>query len=460
MITNIFQLCYTTSMHPVRLTPLSKEELTDGMSADDVNNYLSFVEQLYQVLFHDVDTEFIPLTDAEHHEKWFARTQVYTALIEFLLKKNAISVDAFCELKRLMPIEYNFTAHPVIPGKFVGDSIDDFRLAFEYTLLENDENIDLYNEYLDARYGYCISFLSGTSSCNHAKQPNLLVFRIEGTLPSRHAIQATYWEVWQLLRTIRKDIESNADEQKRLDEIFIKSQKPNISYLDSLQKTIYGRPQNIAEWYTIKRALEKESNFLWYIEDKIRSIFENMEKPTNGVGFGDTLFIYKGKVLCHKHSHPIIPATALVHDEHDREVELDVEYCPTCQRYMLNFISYENYRRQYTLLIGKMRMISCSGDGGEFDMASESPLKLCGYNVSQSGGLSSATRQFLLSKIIYDGILSKLDVIHYLEHFISMNGAKQENALALEKWREDLDFVHKYNKSIQPKVFIKKIQKY
>ena len=127
---------------------------------------------------------------------------------------------------------------------------------------------------------------------------------------------------------------------------------------------------------------------------------------------------------------------------------------------MLNFTSYEQYSERYGVLIGKMKMISSNGYDGEFDMASESPLKLCGYNVSQSAGLTTATRQYLLAKIIHDGIMSKIEVIHYLEHFMNMNGAKPENALALEKWSEDLDFVHRYNINTQPIVYIEQIQKY
>lgn len=93
-------------------------------------------------------------------------------------------------------------------------------------------------------------------------------------------------------------------------------------------------------------------------------------------------------------------------------------------------------------------------------MALESPLKLCGYNVSQTEGLTSATWHFILSKIIHDGIMSKLDVIHYLEHFINLNGSKKENYAAVEKWREDLEFVHKYDMSIQPRVYISSIKRY
>ena len=63
------------------------------------------------------------------------------------------------------------------------------------------------------------------------------------------------------------------------------------------------------------------------------------------------------------------------------------------------------------------------------DLAFASPLKLCGYSVSQSKGLTQATRQYILAKIIYDGIMSKLDVIRYLEHFINLNGSKLENSI-------------------------------
>lgn len=262
----------------------------------------------------------------------------------------------------------------------------------------------------------------------------------------------------QLINKVRCDMRKNSEEQNLLNDILCKSK--NASYLNTYRKTIYGRPKSAAEWYSMKRAFEREYEYLWVIEDKVSQILETMDKPDDGVGYGATLFICKGSVLCHKNKHPLVPATAIIHDKKDREIELDVEYCPICKRYMLNFTSNEQYRERYGVLIGKMKMISSNGYDGEFEMASESPLKLCGYNVSQSEGVSTATRQFLLAKIIHDGIMSKVEAIHYLEHFINLNGAKQENAIALEKWCKDLDFVHKYNSNTQPRVYIENIQKY
>lgn len=459
MLSNIFEFYYTTNMHPARLKPLTRDELCKGMSADAVDKYLSLMEQLYNAYYIDLDDEFVPLPREELHQKRLVQDRLFKDITKLLFKQDAISDNVYLELHKIMPVEYNSLDHPIVPGKSVGDSLDDFRLAFEYGILECDENIDLRDEYLDDRYGHNVCVRPGTPN-GLVTSKDLCVIRYEGTYPNATYVYASYWEVKYLLATIRKDMERNTDDLNLLDKMFRKEKHTKRGYIDSLQITTYGRPKNIAEWYTMKRALEKEADLLWRIEEQISSIFDTTDKPTDGVGFGATLFIYKGKVLCHTQKHPLVPATALIHDDQDREIELDVEYCPTCKRYMLSYTSYEQYRERHGLLIAKMKMISGNSSGGEFDMASEGPLKLCGYNVSQAEGLSATTRQFLLAKIIHDGIMTKLDVIHYLEQFINMNGAKKDNVLALEKWCDDLDFVHKYNNSTQPRVYIDKIKKY
>lgn len=457
MITNIFEFYYTMKMYPVRLKPLTKEELRRGMTDDVIEKYFSFIKKLYDAFFFDVNVDSSLLSKEEQDRKWMDCEKAYKEIIKFLFVHDAISDDVYCELHESMPIEFNFTEHPGIPKKYISDSLEDFRLDFEFSLVESDEWIDLSDNYLNERYGYSVCVQPNIPN-GHVKASDLQVIRFEDKSPGIKSVEASYWEVLQLLNKVHRDMEKNAEEQKLLDDIFCKSK--NASYIDSLKKTIYGRPKNATEWYAMKRAYEREYGYLWLIDDRISQIFETMDKPADGVGFGATLFIYKGNVLCHKHKHPLVPATAIIHDKQDREIELDVEYCPVCKRYMLSFTSYEQYRERYGVLIGKMKMISSNGYDGEFDMASESPLKLCGYNVSQSAGLTTATRQYLLAKIIHDGIMSKIEVIHYLEHFINMNGAKPENALALEKWSEDLDFVHRYNKNIQPIVYIEQIQKY
>lgn len=447
-------------MYPERLKPLTREELSKGMTNDAIDKYLSLIKELYNAFFYDVNTQFKPLKPEIRHQKYTKQSQVYNSLINHLFKKNAISDTAYIELHETMPIDFNFTERPDNPSLYVCDSLDDFRLAFERSILENDEQVNLCDEYLRDRYGYYVSVRLNSPAKKWITSSDLCIYRVEDSKQSPVREEISYWEVRQLLSRIQQDMNHNADEQSRLDTDFCKSKNSHLNYILSLQQSTYKTPKNIAEWYTIKRALEVEKERLSCLELDVKSIFEGMKKPEHTAGSGTSLYIYKGKIVCHYQNHPIVPATAILQNKYDKEIQIDIEYCPKCKRYMINHTSFEHYRERYGILIGKLRMITSNGAGGEFDMALESPLKLCGYNVSQTDGLSSATRQFILAKIIHDGIMSKLEVIHYLEHFINMNGSKKENSLAVEKWHEDLDFVHNYDINIQPTVYITTIKKY
>ena len=90
------------------------------------------------------------------------------------------------------------------------------------------------------------------------------------------------------------------------------------------------------------------------------------------------------------------------------------------------------------------RIVLVNGNGSELfsgNFAEASPLKLCGYSVSQSKGFSQQERENLLAEVIHNGIMSKPDVIQYLNWFIKMNGHKTGNSIAKEKWESDLAFV-------------------
>ena len=459
MLDEIFEYYYTTNMYPERLKPLTKQELCKGMSESAADTYLSLVEQLYNACAIDVNAKFAPKNPEERRQHAMECDRIYTALITHLFKQDAISDNAFVELHKAIPIDFNFCECPDAKGKYIGDSLDDYRLAFEWALLDSDMYFNLTTLYLEDRYGYGYWIRPNTRSTSHVTSSDLFLYRKEDKIQLPYE-EISYWEAKHLLKQIQQDMEKNESEQKRLDTMFCKLKEYKYNHIVSLQMTTYKAPETTAEWYTIKRALEAEHEKLWMVEDKVKRIVETMKRPDKTVGTGASLYIYRGRTACHQHNHYLVPATAVLNDEYDQEIELDVEYCPQCKRYMMNYVSFESYRERYGVLIGKLRMISTNGTGGEFDMALESPLKLCGYNVSQTEGLSTTTRQFILSKIIHDGIMSKLDVIHYLEHFITLNGSKKENNAALEKWREDLGFVHQYNMNIQPREYISSIRRY
>ena len=173
------------------------------------------------------------------------------------------------------------------------------------------------------------------------------------------------------------------------------------------------------------------------------------------------LYIYKGRIACHAQNHTMQPATAIFTGRNEYDISLNVEYCGACNKFYMSYSVYEHYREHYGILLGKIKMDSASTSGVDDIILSEfSPLKLCGYSVNQQDDYSKAERQYIISKVIEKKILSKIEVIRYLEYFISRNGQKSNNSVALQKWKEDLDFVLQYKLSEQDKYKIKRIEKY
>lgn len=75
------------------------------------------------------------------------------------------------------------------------------------------------------------------------------------------------------------------------------------------------------------------------------------------------------------------------------------------------------------------------------ERADESKLKKLGYSVSQNNGMSDYQRQRLLKSLIEKNEISKGYVISHLKYMIKINGKKEANYMAVEKWKRDLQYV-------------------
>lgn len=217
--------------------------------------------------------------------------------------------------------------------------------------------------------------------------------------------------------------------------------------------------------YNEERDAEKSSEYIFTCDEfEIEGDFgaENKYHTPDPNNFTpqDVLYIYKGNIRCHRYGHHIIQATAILHNKTDNEVQLNVEYCTECKKFILEYTVFEQYRNRYGVLIGNFKMVVNGEFDGEYDLAKESPLMLSGYNVSQRDGYTSRERHYILARIIHDGIMDKGEVIRYLSYFIHKNGAKPGNEVALAKWEEDLAFVQEYDISTQPKTIISDIRRY
>lgn len=208
------------------------------------------------------------------------------------------------------------------------------------------------------------------------------------------------------------------------------------------------------------RALDQKKKNRNQISFKSESKVQKQPKPQQYQD-GDILYIYKARNRCEIKEHNIVATTAVLIGKNNAPLELSVNYCQDCNKFFINYISYEQYRKKYGVLIGNIVLkdegVSSFGD---VILSEASPLKLCGYSVNQQDDLSRETRQYIIRQIISRGIMSKPDVVRYLEYFINMNGRRTGNEIAVSKWKEDLRYTLSFNFENQTKHKIKKITRY
>ena len=67
-------------------------------------------------------------------------------------------------------------------------------------------------------------------------------------------------------------------------------------------------------------------------------------------------------------------------------------------------------------------------------LAQESILMQFGYNVSQQEGLSATSRQKILAVLIDNKIMTKNEIISYLDFFISQRSKQSRMEIAISKY--------------------------
>ena len=102
-----------------------------------------------------------------------------------------------------------------------------------------------------------------------------------------------------------------------------------------------------------------------------------------------------------------------------------------------------------------------NNNSNKFDLNYESILYSFGYNVNSQNNLSDKQRLKILTFIIDNGILSKSEVISYLNYFINMRIGRKEYQNAINKWKNDIKLLNSYKSiKIDKKVDTIKVIKY
>lgn len=175
----------------------------------------------------------------------------------------------------------------------------------------------------------------------------------------------------------------------------------------------------------------------------------------------NVLYVCQGIILCDRDNHNVACVNARLKSKNDVDIYLNVNYCTKCKRFYISYSEYLHYRALYGVLIARIVLVKDGIVTLDTDyLADQSPLNLCGYSVSMADGLSTETRQMLLSTLIRNNIIGKAEIIRYLSWFIQMNGQRYGNEIAKRKWVADLDFVREYDCYHQDTYDISDIQPY
>ena len=127
-------------------------------------------------------------------------------------------------------------------------------------------------------------------------------------------------------------------------------------------------------------------------------------------------------------------------------VKISAGYCTQCKVYFIMDSTYQSLKRKGVILCRvtdeKNYMKGTYING--MRLAKESLLMQYGYNVSQTEGLTDLRRHKILAVIIDNKIMSKGEIISYLDFFINQRSSMTNMERAIAKWESDREFVEEY----------------
>lgn len=221
-----------------------------------------------------------------------------------------------------------------------------------------------------------------------------------------------------LLET-RKNKEDLENGSRSLDREHIKIKSNNIFSPASSSKTLTSKPEKIYQ----------HDNFIHVKDFVVRR----------------TTF----KCMHHDHHLQNIDAKIDIIDKFGnvRHEVVSAGYCPNCNIFFIMESTYQKLKLKGTLVCrisDEKTYLNGTAPENGMCLAQESILMQYGYNVSQVEGLSSARRKKILAVLVDNDVLTKSEIISYLDFFINQRKHQNRFEKAIEKWESDKEFIEEY----------------
>ncbi len=183
-------------------------------------------------------------------------------------------------------------------------------------------------------------------------------------------------------------------------------------------------------------------------EEKRKRRLNNLSELPQ-IGFKDFV-VKKDTFKCMANDHEVTnidAAVGIITNRGDTALQkVCAGYCQQCNKFFIMNSTFEELRKYG---IPMCRIIDAQNDSSPYEingiqLAQESILKQYGYNVSKTENLSELTRQKILALLMDNGVLSRSDIISYLDFFISQRRYQSQYEAAISKWEDDRDFIAHY----------------
>lgn len=184
--------------------------------------------------------------------------------------------------------------------------------------------------------------------------------------------------------------------------------------------------------------------------EKKYNTFRKTERTINTIVNKEIIiYVTYGKIGCQQKGHKTESAKAIVLSKQDNQpVTIDIEYCPQCNIYFINYTSLQMFQKEYHTLLFRMEIFPEHKDHFENNdwgrKAHE--LAILGYSVSDSNGLTTKVRHEILQYAMDYNVLGldKGKIKTHLEWLIRKgeNNIQWENCIPC--WENDLKFVLNY----------------
>lgn len=161
-------------------------------------------------------------------------------------------------------------------------------------------------------------------------------------------------------------------------------------------------------------------------------------------------FVVRTNVFkCMHNKHNINNIAAMINIDNDgkRElVKISADCCTQCKVYFIMDSTYQSLKRKGVILcrVTDEKNYMKGTYINRMRLAKESLLIQYGYNVSQTEGLTDLRRHKILAVIIDNKIMSKGEIISYLDFFINQRSGMSNMERAIAKWESDREFVEEY----------------